>query len=39
MIARFELPLQNNCLTLLLIYIATNKARIRSKIAALNFSL
>lgn len=39
MIARFQLPLQNNCLTLLLIYIATNKAKIRSKIAALNFSL
>jgi hypothetical protein len=39
MIARFELPLQNNCLTLLLIYIATNKARIRNKITALNYSL
>ena len=39
MISRFELPLQNNCLTLLMIYISTNKSKIRSKIAALSFAL
>lgn len=39
MITQFQLPLQNNCLTLLLIYIATNKAKIRNKIVGLNFSL
>lgn len=39
MISRFELPLQNNCLTLLMIYISTNKSKIRGKIASLNFTL
>lgn len=39
MINKFELPLQNNCLTLLMIYISTNKSKIRSKIASLNFAL
>ena len=38
-INQFELPLQNNCLTLLLIYISTNKSKIRSKISGLDFSL
>ena len=38
-INKFELPLQNNCLTLLMIYISTNKSKIRSKIASLNFAL
>lgn len=39
MMTRFDLPIQNNCITLLLLYIATNKAKIRNKINALDFSL
>ncbi len=39
MITDFDLPIQNNCLTLLLLYISTNKARIRTKINALDYSL
>lgn len=39
MITDFDLPIQNNCITLLLLYISTNKARIRTKINALDYSL
>lgn len=39
MITRFDLPIQNNCLTLLHLYIATNKAKIRNKIVALDYQL
>ena len=37
MINKFNLPIQNNCLTLLMIYITTNKTKIRNKIKALNY--
>ena len=32
MMNKFNLPIQNNCLTLLLIFITTNKGKIRKKI-------
>lgn len=39
MITKFDLPIQNNCLTLLMIYIETNKAKIRNKISELDYEL
>ena len=39
MMNKFNLPIQNNCLTLLLIFITTNKGKIRKKIEQLNYNI
>lgn len=39
LITKLDLPIQNNCLTLLLIYIAARKGKIRSKISHLNYTI
>ena len=39
LITKLDLPIQNNCLSLLFIYIATNKSKIRNRIKSLNFEI
>ena len=39
MISSFDLPIQNNAITLLMVYIETNKGRIRRKISSLDYTL
>ena len=39
LITKLDLPIQNNCLTLLFIYIATHKGKLKNKIKNLDYTL